>query len=559
MMRRVLTIAAAFLLLAVHAYGAATIVIVNNDGAGEGFNDPTPAVPVGGNLGITVGQQRLNVFQEAANIWGARLTSNVTILVLAQFNPQACDATSAVLGSAGPVSVFRDFSGAQAAGTWYHVALANKLANSDLAVGANDINATFNSNLNGNSGCLGGTGWYYGFDGNEGSNIELLPVVLHELGHGLGFSTLVGSNGAQAGGFPDRFETFIRDNTQGTTWNNLSQAQRAASAVNTGNVVWNGAFVTAHAPLYLGGIPKMFVNSPGTLPAEIALGLASFGAPVTEGGVTGNVVLVNDGTGTTTDGCEPLVNGGAINGNIALIDRGTCAFVNKALAAQAAGAVAVVIVNNVAGAAPAMGGTDPTVTIPVVSVSLADGNAIKAELGGGVNVTIALDPNQMAGADANGRVKLYAPNPYEGGSSISHFDVSAFPNLLMEPAINGNLSSDVDLTLPLFADIGWLTSLPTGTGPALPAAASLTNYPNPFNPTTTIRYTVPSAQAVTLAIFDVSGRLVRSLDTGAKTQGAHEKTWDGRDNGGRPVASGVYYARLAGPSTTLTRKVVLLK
>jgi hypothetical protein len=232
--------------------------------------------------------------------------------------------------------------------------------------------------------------------------------------------------------------------------------------------------------------------------------------------------------------------------------------VTKALAAQAAGAIAVVIVNNVAGAPPALGGTDPSVVIPVVSVSLADGNAIKAELGGGVNVTIALDPNELAGADTSGRVKLYAPNPYEGGSSISHFDVSAFPNLLMEPAINNNLSSSVDLTLALFTDLGWLDALPTGVRNTVPGIA-MSNYPNPFNPATTIRYEVSSAQNVALAIFDVNGRLVRALDAGMKSAGAHEKRWDGRDNQGRPVASGVYYARLTGQQQTLTRKIVLLK
>jgi len=557
-MKRAIALAAAIVFAAANAFATATIIIVNNDGAGEGFNDPTVAAPVGGNPGTTVGQQRLNVFQEAADIWGGLLTSNVTIYVVAQFNVQTCTATSAVLGSAGPVSVYRDFAGAQAPGTWYHVALADKLASSDLNGGTAEINATFNSALNGDPGCLGGTGWYYGFDGNEGSNIELLPVVLHELGHGLGFSTLVGSNGAEAGGFPDRFETFIRDNTQGTTWDNLSQAQRAASAINTGNVVWNGSFVTAHAPLHLGGTPKIFVNSPGTLPSEFAVGLASFGAALTEAGVTGDVVLVNDGTGTTSDGCEPPVNGGAISGNIALIDRGTCNFTLKAAYAQAAGAIAVIIANNAAGAAPGLGGSDPSITIPVVSVSQADGNAIKAELGGGVNVTIGLDPNQLAGADSNGRVRLYAPNPYEGGSSISHFDVSAFPNLLMEPAINNDLSNTVDLTLPLFADIGWLTSLPTDARPVTPVAA-LSNYPNPFNPSTTIRYTLASPQSVTLAVFDVGGRLVRSLESGARTAGEHEQRWDGRDNRGRPVASGVYYARLAGETQTLTRKIVLLK
>ena len=54
-------------------------------------------------------------------------------------------------------------------------------------------------------------------------------------------------------------------------------------------------------------------------------------------------------------------------------------------------------------------------------------------------------------------MKIYSPNPVEGGSSISHWDVSAFPNLLMEPAINDNLSSTVDLSISHFADLGWIS------------------------------------------------------------------------------------------------------
>lgn len=557
-MRRILLLCACFILATAFAASAAVITIVNLDGAGEGFNDPTPVAPVGGNPGLTVGQQRLNVFQEAADIWGALLPSAVTIRVRAQFNPQTCGATSAVLGSAGPVQVFRDFAGAEIAATWYHVALANKLSGVDLSV-SDDINATFNSNLNGDPGCLGGTGWYYGFDGNEGASIELLPVVLHELGHGLGFSTLVGSTGAESGGFQDLYETFIRDNTLGLTWDNMTQVQRAASAINTDNVVWNGSFTTAHAPLQLGNAPRMEVNSGGTLPATIPIGTASFGPALTLAGVTGDVVLVNDVLAPVTDGCEAITNGAQLSGNIALIDRGVCAFAVKAAAAQAAGAIGVIIANNVAGATPpALGGTDPTITIPVVSVTLADGNAIKAELGAGVNVTLTVDPNQLAGADANNRVKLFAPNPYQGGSSISHFDVSATPNLLMEPAINGDLSGDVDLTLALFTDLGWLDTLPTAIG-GTPGIAALSNYPNPFNPATTIRYELPSTQNVALAIYDVRGQMVRALEVGSRAKGVHHAVWNGRDERGTAVASGVYYLRLAHGGETLTRKIVLLK
>src|SRR5436190_12249139 len=89
-----------FLGMSSAAFATATIVIQNNDGAGEGFNDPTPATPVGGNPGTTVGQQALNVFQSAAEKWGGTLQSTQPILVIAFFTPLPCTATSAVLGAA---------------------------------------------------------------------------------------------------------------------------------------------------------------------------------------------------------------------------------------------------------------------------------------------------------------------------------------------------------------------------------------------------------------------------------------------------------------------------
>src|SRR5690554_3172870 len=69
---------------------AATVIIINQNAPGVGFNDPTPVAPVGGNTGTTLGQQRLNAFQHAADIWGATLNSTVPIRVGAAFEPLAC-------------------------------------------------------------------------------------------------------------------------------------------------------------------------------------------------------------------------------------------------------------------------------------------------------------------------------------------------------------------------------------------------------------------------------------------------------------------------------------
>ena len=95
---------------------------------------------------------------------------------------------------------------------------------------------------------------------------------------------------------------------------------------------------------------------------------------------------------------------------------------------------------------------------------MADGASLRAQLAAGVHVTLGVDLTLRAGSDASGRVYLDATNPLDPGSSISHWDPIAFPDLLMEPNINPDLPHDVDLTLPLLQDIGW-ESAPTEPPP----------------------------------------------------------------------------------------------
>lgn len=200
------------------------------------------------------------------------------------------------------------------------------------------------------------------------------------------------------------------------------------------------------------------MNSPAAIAGGYPVGSASFGPQLSNPGVTGNLVLANDGVGATADACEPLVNGGAIAGNVALVDRGICGFVVKVANAQAAGAAAVVVADNVNGCPPAgLGGADPALVIPSVRVTLADGNTLKSQLGSGVNVTLGVDPALLAGADAAGHPLVNAVDPVAPGSSISHWDPLTFPNTLMEPAINTDLipAFDLDLSPGQMSDIGW--------------------------------------------------------------------------------------------------------
>ena len=444
--------------------GAATLTIVNIAGPGEGFNDPTPVTPVGGNTGTTLGAQRLIVFERAAAIWGATLASNVEILVEASFNPLSCDANSAILGSASTIQIVSGFPNAPFANTWYHTALANSIAGVDLLAG-NDIRTQFNSSIDNNNNCLSGTNWYQGLDHNEGTDIDLLAVVLHELAHGLGHANFVNLATGSYAGPPfqrDIYTIFSFDNSNSLHWDQMSNSQRVASAVNTGNVVWDGSNVFAEAPNVLDGRPMMIINSPPAIAGTSDVQTASFGPPLTTTGVTGNVVVVDDGSGAPTEGCGPLINGGAVNGNIALVDRGSCNFTVKVKNGQNAGAIAVLVANNVATGLPPMGGADPTITIPSVGIFQADGDDIRNNLP--ANVTVKLDAVLLAGADDNGFVLLYAPNPLEQGSSISHWDDSATPNLLMEPFIAADLTDDLDLSVEQMVDVGWLLETPAVCG-----------------------------------------------------------------------------------------------
>lgn len=264
-------LATVFLLSALNAstptYAAATVTMVNLDGANEGFNDTTPAAPVGGNTGATLGQQRINAFQHAANILGGLLDSTVGIRVEAAMNPLGGNATSAALGSAGPIIVLRDFSGAPFPITWYAEALANKLAGVDLNPGGNDIAAVFNSDVDGDV-ALGTTHWYYGLDGNAGTDVDFVTVVLHELLHGLGFATQLDlSSGMKFMGFDDAYMRHLEHHgASPSDLPSMSDAQRVAATTSVTNLHWTGPAVLAARGSLTGGVAgdhvRMYAPNP---------------------------------------------------------------------------------------------------------------------------------------------------------------------------------------------------------------------------------------------------------------------------------------------------------
>ncbi len=85
------------------------------------------------------------------------------------------------------------------------------------------------------------------------------------------------------------------------------------------------------------------------------------------------------------------------------------------------------------------------------------------------------------------------------------------------------------------------------------------NYPNPFNPTTTIRYSIKAPSRVSLRIYNVAGQLVRTLVKEHLKSNDYKVRWDGKDNAGNDVSTGVYFYRLTAGTFTQTKKMVLLR
>jgi hypothetical protein len=379
--------------------GRSQLTIRIQDSAGTGFNDPD------------LGAQRRAAIEFVAQVWGSLLASPVEINVGVSFQSQDCDDTGAVLAFASPQFIFESFQGAPVGGTWHAGPLAESLSGQNLSLedvsnpDAADIEAVFNPDID--TGCLGsGSRFYYGLDGNVPVNqISFVNVALHELGHGLGFLSLVDpGTGAQLLGLPDAYSRLLFDNDLGRTWANMTNAQRRISAVNSQRVAWSGQRVTTAARNLLEPGPVVTVSAPQAIAGNYRVATAQFGPPLTTAGLAGQLAIARDGSAEPNLVCAPVANAAEIAGKIALIDRGTCLFVDKVKNAQNAGAVGVIIVNNVPDAPIGLGGDDPSIVIPSVHLSQADGALLKEVL------TVGLPPlapsDLSAEALPGGRARL---------------------------------------------------------------------------------------------------------------------------------------------------------
>jgi len=206
-----------------------TLVVV--DPPGEGFNDPTPAVPVGGNTGATIGEQRLIALKHAAAIWSSRLDSPVPIRVRSSFSSLPCATKSGTLAATDKPEVF--ISNGQhpefIPNVWYPAALANRISEMVLDPDMEEIVTTFNDGI-GQPDCLANLQWYYGLDNRAPvSQADMVATLLHELAHGLGFGPLSRSDFSKFRDRGDVFSQYALDTSTGKSWNEMTNQERAVS------------------------------------------------------------------------------------------------------------------------------------------------------------------------------------------------------------------------------------------------------------------------------------------------------------------------------------------
>ena len=205
--------------------------------------------------GFQANPQARAAFQYAVDIWSSQLTSTVPIVVDATFEPLGEN----VLGSAGSTYGVRDFTSqcviacAPISGTFYHAALANKLAGADLFPNRTDVEAGFSTQAS----------WYYGLDGQPDFNqYDFVSVALHELGHGLGFGGTASVSGGLgtwgSNGRPRIYDRFAQSGL-GVSVIAMPSGTVALLAVLTGDsLFWNGPNARAANG---GALPRLYAPS----------------------------------------------------------------------------------------------------------------------------------------------------------------------------------------------------------------------------------------------------------------------------------------------------------
>jgi hypothetical protein len=188
-----------------------------------------------------------------------------------------------------------------------------------------------------------------------------------------------------------------------------------------------------------------------------------------------------------------------------------------------------------ASVAPAAGTSGTTLQVVINGAGLAKTGRAELVLGG---TTIASFAEVWQGKDR----------------MLASFDLTGAPNGFYDLVVYN--PGDASAAL---AGVFEVTGAPTGVGDGPREFALRPNYPNPFNPATTIRYDLAARARVELRVYDVRGALVRTLVDEERAAGGYSIEWDGRDDRGVSVSSGVYFYKITAGSFSDVRKMTLVK
>jgi len=167
------------------------------------------------------------------------------------------------------------------------------------------------------------------------------------------------------------------------------------------------------------------------------------------------------------------------------------------------------------------------------------------------NVSIAVKNNE-------GNIVAFARTNEDGDFTLANVpaeNVQIIASILGYQSILDNISVNGDQNVTYTMT----TVLANDNTTTTPVKAQINNYPNPFNPSTTIAFTLAKEEHVSLDIYNIKGQKVKTFFNEKMTQGSHQVIWNGKDNNNKDVTSGIYFAKIKSQSTNATHKMLLIK
>jgi len=258
------------------------------------------------------------------------------------------------------------------------------------------------------------------------TNLFYVVNMMHDLTYAYGFDEVSGNfqaNNYGKGGIANDYVRARGQSGQGTNNANFSTPGDGGSGVMN-MFLWDQTQEK-----------QFFVDAPAAIEGGYDCSTAQFGATLTSTPITGNLVIVDDGSADPTFGCNDIVNGAALSGNIALIDRGICEFAKKTKKAEDAGAKAVVICNfeNALVTMAAAGGFTPT--IPAVMVNASTCKLLKDYLTAGTPITVSLKKENATGPKS-------VDGSFDNGIVAHEFGHGVSTRLTGGPANSGCLNNN---------------------------------------------------------------------------------------------------------------------